>query len=104
MFKQTWDQEMVEAHGEHWAELFAQLVQNVLNDLGEGRSNSLSVFMHNETHRSNLSSRNAQWFGSMSTMWSGQCGTSTCSILKGCHLFLMSRLALCDPRWRSERA
>ena len=42
---------MAEAHGEEWAELFAQLVQQVLNDLGEGRRNALSVFMHNETKR-----------------------------------------------------
>ena len=50
-FKQTWDQEMTEAHVENWAELFAQLVQQVLNDLADGRSNALSVFMHNETRR-----------------------------------------------------
>jgi len=50
-FKNTWDQEMAEAHGHNWAELFAQLVQQVLNDLAEGRSNALSVFMDNETRR-----------------------------------------------------
>ncbi len=50
-FKQTWDQAMAEAHGEDWAELFAQLVQKVLNDLAEGRSDALSVFMNNETRR-----------------------------------------------------
>ena len=42
---------MSEAHGEEWAELFAQLVQKVLNGLSEGRRNALSVFMHNETKR-----------------------------------------------------
>ena len=42
---------MAEAHGEDWAELFAELVQQVLNDLTEGRRNALSVFMHNETTR-----------------------------------------------------
>ena len=42
---------MVEAHGENWAELFAQLVQKVVNDLAEGRRNALSVFMHNEIRR-----------------------------------------------------
>ena len=42
---------MAESHGEEWAELFAEMVQQVLNDLGEGRSNSLSVFMHDETRR-----------------------------------------------------
>ena len=50
-FKNAWDKEMAEAHGENWAELFAQLVQQVLNDLAEGRSNALSVLMHNETRR-----------------------------------------------------
>ena len=42
---------MAEAHGEDWAELFAEMVQQVVNDLGEGLSNALSVFMHNETKR-----------------------------------------------------
>ena len=50
-FKTIWDREMAEAHGEDWAELFAELVRKVLNDLAEGRSNALSVFMHNETKR-----------------------------------------------------
>ncbi len=51
MFKNTWDQEMAEAHGENWVELFAQLVQQVFNDVVEGGSNALSVFMHSESHR-----------------------------------------------------
>ena len=46
----SWDQEVVEAHEENWVELFAQLVQTVLNDLAEGRSNALSVFMHSDTY------------------------------------------------------
>ena len=50
-FKTTWDREMATAHGAHWAELFAEMVQQVLNDLSEGKSNALSVFMHNETRR-----------------------------------------------------
>ena len=50
-FRTSWDREMAETHGENWAELFAELVQQVLNDLKEGRSNALSVFMHNETTR-----------------------------------------------------
>ena len=50
-FRTTWDREMAEAHGEDWAELFAQMVQKVLDDLSEGRRNALSVFMHNETKR-----------------------------------------------------
>ena len=50
-FKQTWDQQMAGIHGEGWAELFAQMMQQVLNDLGEGKSNALSLFMNNETRR-----------------------------------------------------
>ena len=50
-FITTWDREMAEAHGEDWAGLFAQWVQEVLDDLGEGRSNSLSVYMRNEIKR-----------------------------------------------------
>ena len=50
-FKINGDREMADAHGEGWAELFAELVQHVLNDLIEGRNNALSVFMHNETER-----------------------------------------------------
>ena len=50
-FTTTWDREMAEAQGEDWAELFAQQVQKVLNDLADGQHNALSVFMHNETSR-----------------------------------------------------
>ena len=50
-FRNTWDQAMAEAHGEEWAELFAEMIQQALNDLSEGRSNAFSVFMHNETNR-----------------------------------------------------
>ena len=50
-FKNIWDQEMAQAHGEGWAELFAQMVQKVLDDLAKGKSNGLSVFMCNETRR-----------------------------------------------------
>ena len=50
-FTITWDREMAGAHGEDSAELFAELVRKVLNDLAEGRSNALSVFIHNETKR-----------------------------------------------------
>ena len=42
---------MAEAHGENWAELFAQEVQKVISDLTEGRSDAVFVFMHNETRR-----------------------------------------------------
>ena len=50
-FKTIWDVEMSEALGADWAELFEEMVQLVLNDLAGGRSNTLSVFMHNETER-----------------------------------------------------
>ena len=50
-FKNAWDKEMAEIHGENWAELFAQQVQNVINDLAAGRSDALSVFMYNESRR-----------------------------------------------------
>ena len=42
---------MADAHGEAWAELFAEIIQKVINDLSEGRRNALSVFMHNEIQR-----------------------------------------------------
>ena len=47
----SWDQKMAEAHGEDWAELFAEIVQHVLNLLEGGNANALSEFMHNETVR-----------------------------------------------------
>ena len=50
-FKTSWDREMSNIHLGDWAELFAEMVQNVLNDLYDGRSNALSVFMDNETRR-----------------------------------------------------
>ena len=50
-FKTVWDQKMAEAHGENWAQLFAELIQKVLNDLADGRRNALSEFMQNETKR-----------------------------------------------------
>ena len=48
-FTTTWDRVMADVHGEDWAELFAQQVQKVLNDLAAGQSNALSVFMNKET-------------------------------------------------------
>ena len=42
---------MAEAHGENWAQLFAELIQKVLNDLADGRRNALSELMHDETRR-----------------------------------------------------
>ena len=50
-FKTSWDRAMADSHREHWAELFAQFTQNIINDLMHGTSNALSVFMDNETRR-----------------------------------------------------
>ena len=50
-FKSNWDEKMAETHGENWADLFAQNMQHVLNEMLEGRRNALSVFMDNETRR-----------------------------------------------------
>ena len=50
-FKTNYDQKMAEVHGEDWADLFAQHMQHVLNEMMDGRRNALSVFMDNETRR-----------------------------------------------------
>ena len=42
---------MAEIHGEEWAQLFAEMVKQALDDLGVGRRDALSKFMHNETKR-----------------------------------------------------
>ena len=48
-FKTVWDRLMAEIHGEEWAQLFAEMVQQALDELGAGHSDALSKFMHNET-------------------------------------------------------
>ena len=50
-FKTTWDREMAEAQQGKWGELFAELMQHLLNELGAGKTRALSVFMHAETQR-----------------------------------------------------
>ena len=50
-FQSTWDQKLAEAHGADWAEMFAQIMQNVLNGLEGGEPNALSDFMHKESLR-----------------------------------------------------
>ena len=50
-FKSSWDRAMAEAMGEDWAETFAQIMQKIINDLSEGKTNALSEFMHRETMR-----------------------------------------------------
>ena len=50
-FKREWDAKLAEIHGEEWAQLFAEQLQNVLGELENGRTNALSDFMHCETIR-----------------------------------------------------
>ena len=50
-FKAGWDKAMAEAHGEDWAKLFADIIQNVIEELQAGKTTALSEFMHNETKR-----------------------------------------------------
>ena len=50
-FKREWDAKLAEIHGEEWAQLFAEQLQNVLGELENGRTNALSDFMHRETLR-----------------------------------------------------
>ena len=50
-FKTTWDKTMATAAEQDWAEMFAQIVQNIGNDLTAGTKNALSEFMHRETQR-----------------------------------------------------
>ena len=50
-FKAAWDQGMAEAHGENWAGLFAEMIQNLLDELRGGKDTALSDFMHSETLR-----------------------------------------------------
>jgi hypothetical protein len=50
-FKSAWDDAMSELHQANWGQYFAEMVQQLLNDLLAGTSNALSVFMQNETKR-----------------------------------------------------
>ena len=50
-FKAEWDKAMAEIHGEGWAELFAQILQNVIDELENGTTTALSDFMYRETKR-----------------------------------------------------
>ena len=50
-FKTEWDSRMAAIHGEDWAQLFAEMVQKVVNDLQDGRREALSQFVHNESRR-----------------------------------------------------
>ena len=50
-FKTQWDTKLAAIHGDGWGQLFAEIVQKVVDDLVGGRRDALSVFMHNETRR-----------------------------------------------------
>ena len=50
-FKTAWDESMMAFHKEQWAGVFAQVVQNILTDLLEGKTDALSVFVENEKAR-----------------------------------------------------
>ena len=50
-FKQNWDRVMAEFHGENWGGLFAEVIQNVVDELHGGKETALSDFMQRETQR-----------------------------------------------------
>ena len=50
-FKSNWDKTMAQAMGQDWAEVFAENMQKIINDLSAGKTNALSEFMHRETQR-----------------------------------------------------
>ena len=50
-FTTSWDQELAEMLGGEWPEMFAEMVQEILNELMAGNRGALSEFMHRETQR-----------------------------------------------------
>ena len=50
-FATTWDSRMAEAHGIAWGGLFAEILQNVLDEMEEGNREAFSQFMHKESTR-----------------------------------------------------
>ena len=42
---------MAEAHGGDWAQIFAEILQNLANQLEGGNSSALSEFMNSESMR-----------------------------------------------------
>ena len=50
-FKTEWDKEYANIMDEHWPEMFAEIVQDIVNKLTAGTTNALSEFMHRETQR-----------------------------------------------------
>ena len=51
LFASKWDEVMASTHGEAWGTLFAETLQNIVDDLDAGKSNALSNFMHAESLR-----------------------------------------------------
>ena len=50
-FKSSWDAKMAEEHDKAWGRLFAEWVNQVLDDIDGGASHAFSVFVHRETRR-----------------------------------------------------
>ena len=50
-FKTSWDRIMAENCEEDWAQMFAEMIQGIMNALTAGKTNALSLFMHKETQR-----------------------------------------------------
>ena len=50
-FTATWDSKMAEAQGEAWGGLFAEILQQVLDELEGGNLEALSQLMHRESTR-----------------------------------------------------
>jgi hypothetical protein len=50
-WKNSWDEKMLEEHGENWGGLFAEWAQRVLQDHEDGIGNAFSLFVHDETRR-----------------------------------------------------
>ena len=50
-WKDKWGAKMLEQHGEEWPGVFAEWVQRVLTDFGDGVGNAFSLFVHAETRR-----------------------------------------------------
>ena len=50
-FTTEWDKQMVDLHGAAWGGLFAEQLQNVLEQLADGNSSAFSQYVHNETMR-----------------------------------------------------
>ena len=50
-FKHAWDEKMKAEHSSNWGQVFAGIIQRLLNDLALGTSNAFSLFVNTETKR-----------------------------------------------------